>query len=312
MARKLRVQFPGAIYHVLNRGDRKEPIVRDDPDRERFLATLAEACEKAAWQVHAFCLMANHFHLVLETPQGNLVAGMKWLLGTYTNRFNHRHQLVGHLFSGRYKALIVQGGGEGYLKTVCDYVHLNPVRARLLPATAALREYPWSSYPDYLRPPHQRRPWLRVDRLFGEYRVPKDSAAGRRVFAAAVEARRHQEREDTFQPVRRGWCLGDDQFRQELLAQVGRQLGAQHFGPERLASQEARAEQLVQDELQRLHWTEDTLAHRKKGDLAKVRVAQRLRRETLVTLAWIARRLHMGSVGHLTNRLYLLRTEKLK
>ena len=80
MARKLRIQYPGAIYHVMNRGDRREPIFKDDRDRIRFVETLAEACGKTAWQVHAYCLMANHFHLVVETPQGNLVPGMKWFL----------------------------------------------------------------------------------------------------------------------------------------------------------------------------------------------------------------------------------------
>ena len=107
MPRPLRIEYPGAIYHVMNRGDRREPIFKDDLDRQRFLATLGQACDKTGWQVHAYCLMPNHFHLVLETPQANLVAGMKWFLGTYTSRFNRRHKLVGHLFSGRYKSLIV-------------------------------------------------------------------------------------------------------------------------------------------------------------------------------------------------------------
>src|SRR5438270_8101679 len=97
-----------------------------------FLKTLGETCEKTGWRVHAYCLMLNHFHLVVQTPQPNLVAGMKWFLGTYTTRFNRRHGLFGHLFSGRYKALVVDGSGNGYLRSLCDYVHLNPVRARLL------------------------------------------------------------------------------------------------------------------------------------------------------------------------------------
>ena len=113
MGRKLRVQYPGAIYHVMNRGDRREPIFKDDADRERFLQTLGEACAKTDWQVHALCLMPNHFHLVVETPRANLVAGMKWFLGTYTSRFNRRHKLFGHLFSGRYKSLVVDGHPAG-------------------------------------------------------------------------------------------------------------------------------------------------------------------------------------------------------
>ena len=99
--------------------------------------------------------MRNHFHLVVETPLPNLVAGMNWFMGTYTSRFNRRHKLFGHLFSGRYKSLVV-GGQGGYLRTVCDYVHLNPVRARVLGPEAPLRSYRWSSYPQYLQVPSQR------------------------------------------------------------------------------------------------------------------------------------------------------------
>src|SRR5256886_12699044 len=193
MPRKLRIEYEGAIYHVMNRGDRQEPIFKDDTDRQRFLEALAECCAKTDWQVHALCLMPNHFHLVVETPKSNLVAGMKWLLGTYTGRFNQRHKLVGHLFSGRYKALIVDGSGNGYLRTVCDYVHLNPVRAKLLKLEQPLREYRWSSYGEYLKSPTRRPEWLKVGRLFGEMGIPQDSAAGRRQFEQMMEQRRELE-----------------------------------------------------------------------------------------------------------------------
>ena len=119
MPRQLRIEYPGAIYHVMNRGDRREAIFHDDVDRKRFVTTLSEVCIKTDWQVHAYCLMNNHFHLVVETPEANLVAGMRWFLSTYTARFNRRHKQFGHLFSGRYKSLIVDGSGNGYLRTVC-------------------------------------------------------------------------------------------------------------------------------------------------------------------------------------------------
>src|SRR5271170_1019921 len=193
MARKLRVEYRGAVYHVMNRGDRRESIFLDEEDRRRFLVTLGEACAKTGWQVHALCLMSNHFHLVVETPQANLVAGMKWFLGTYTGRFNRRHKVFGHLFSGRYKALVVDGSGNGYLKTVCDYVHLNPARARLLRPEQSLERFAWSSYPHYIQPPSGRPPWMRVDRLLGGMAIVADSAAGRREFARRMEAGRRQE-----------------------------------------------------------------------------------------------------------------------
>src|SRR5712671_7492056 len=164
MPRQLRIEYSGAIYHLINRGDRREDIFKDDYDRDRFLSTLGEACKKTGWQVHAYCLMRNHFHLVIETPLINLVAGMKWFLGTYTSRFNRKHKLFGHLFSGRYKSLIVDASGNGYLKTVCDYVHLNPTRAKLLSAEQPMSDYRWSSWPEYLKCPGQRPDWLRVDR----------------------------------------------------------------------------------------------------------------------------------------------------
>src|SRR5437773_1519990 len=230
MARKLRLQYTGAIYHIMNRGDRREPIFRDDKDRELFLQTAAEACLKADWQVHAWCLMSNHFHLVVETPKPNLVEGMKWFLGTYTSRFNRRHKLFGHLFSGRYKALIVDSSGNGYLKSVCDYVHLNPARAKLLRSEQALREYRWSSWPEYLLRPGQRWPWLRVNRLLGEYRIPKDSAAGRRELENAVEERRAGELRTDYKKLRRGWCLGAELFRKEVLGQMKQQMRSEERG----------------------------------------------------------------------------------
>src|SRR5437588_4637157 len=251
MARKLRVQYPGAIYHVMNRGDRREPIFRTDQDRELFLTTLGQACIKTDWQVHAWCLMDNHFHLVVETPTANLVEGMKWFLGTYTARFNRRHKLFGHLFSGRYKALLVEGNGNGYLKSVCDYVHLNPARAEVLGAKQKLSDYPWCSYGEYLNGTGQRSRWLRVDRLLGEWGIPKDSAAGREHFELLMETRRASEDVAELRKIRRGWCYGSEAFRAELLEQMEKSFGPHHDGPERHESAQAKAERLFNEELER-------------------------------------------------------------
>jgi REP element-mobilizing transposase RayT len=304
MARKLRMEYEGAIYHVMNRGDRREAIFKDDRDRELFLETLGQACLKTDWQVHAWCLMNNHFHLVVETSKANLVSGMKWFLGTYTGRFNRRHKLFGHLFSGRYKALIVDGSGTGYLRTVCDYVHLNPVRAKLLSREQQLTGYRWSSYGEYLKRPVRRVSWLRVGRLFGEMGIPKDSAAGRKEFERRMELRRWEDQPEQWKRVRRGWCLGGNAFRKKLLAQIAEKVGTSHYGEELRESAEEKAQRIVTEELKRVKWAEADLERNRKGDPRKVKVARRLRGETTMTLKWIADRLKMGTWTHVANRLY--------
>jgi len=305
MARKLRVEYPGAIYHVMSRGDRRELIFKDDQDRRCFMDTLGEACEKTGWQIHAWCLMPNHFHLVVETPQGNLVAGMKWLLGTYTSRFNRRHKLFGHLFSGRYKSLIVDGSGSGYLKSVCDYVHLNPARAKMLPPERHLGTFPWCSMRFYLQPRRKRPAWLRVDRLLGEHGIPGDSKEGRREFGKRMELRRMAgDDPKQLKALKRGWCLGTEEFRKELLAQMTERIGENHYGEERAQSEAEKADRIVQEGLRRLKWTEEDLDSRPKGDAEKVKLAVQLRSETTATIKWIAQRLRMGTPTHLSHLLY--------
>jgi len=120
MPRSIRLEYPGAFYHVMARGNRRESIYRDEEDRRFFLKTLGEACGMTGWRVHAWVLLRNHYHLLIETPEPNLVAGMQWLQNTYTRRFNVRHRLWGRLFGDRYKAVLVQGAGY-YYETLLDY-----------------------------------------------------------------------------------------------------------------------------------------------------------------------------------------------
>jgi len=291
------VEYEGAIYHVMNRGDRREAIFLGDDDRALFVGTLGEACRKTGWQIHALCLMGNHFHLVVETPRANLIAAMRWFLGTYTARFNRRHKLFGHVFSGRYKSLVVEGSGSGYLKAVCDYVHLNPVRAKLLSPEQPLKAYRWSSWPEYLKAPGKRGDWLRVDRLLGEWGVKADTAVGRRRLEDGMEVRKELEwsRENSdWKRLRRGWCWGSKSFREEMLELIGERLGSQHHGAELRESDEQKAERLVGEILREARWTESDLHRRRKGDLKKAQIAARLRLQTTVSWSWIARRLAMG------------------
>lgn len=141
MSRPLRLEFPHALYHVTARGDRQEAIFEDDTDRHLFLEILGDAVADFNWLLHAYCLMTNHYHLLLETPDGNLSVGMRQLNGVYTQRSNRKHGRVGHVFQGRYKAILVDR--EPYLLAVARYVVLNPVRAGMV---RRAQDWPWSSY----------------------------------------------------------------------------------------------------------------------------------------------------------------------
>ena len=141
MARPLRIEYPGAVYHVTSRGNEKKPVFKDDTDRENFLNTLQHVKKRYNWICHAYCLMTNHYHLLIETPDANLSIGMRQLNGVYTQLFNKWHGRTGHLFQGRYKAILIQK--DSHLLEVCRYVVLNPIRAKMIERP---EDWKWSSY----------------------------------------------------------------------------------------------------------------------------------------------------------------------
>jgi REP element-mobilizing transposase RayT len=141
MARPLRLEFPGALYHITARGNAQQAIFVDDTDRQQFLQLLGREIRQQQWRCYVYCLMGNHYHLVIETPEPNLSRGLKRLHGTYTQWFNRRHHRVGHVLQGRFKSLLVEK--DSYLQELCRYVVLNPVRAGMVRAVHA---WPWSSY----------------------------------------------------------------------------------------------------------------------------------------------------------------------
>lgn len=141
MTRPIRIEYPGALYHVTSRGNARQKIFLDDKDRLEFLKVLHEVITRSRWLVHAYCLMGNHYHLLIETPQADLSRGMRQLNGIYTQRSNKLHDRVGHIFQGRYKAYLVEK--ESYFLELCRYIVLNPVRARLIQHP---EDWRWSSY----------------------------------------------------------------------------------------------------------------------------------------------------------------------
>ncbi|MDQ2867372.1 MAG: transposase [Verrucomicrobiota bacterium] len=304
------MEFEGAMYHLLSRGDRRENIFWDDKDRESFLALLGRCCGRTGWQVHAYCLMSNHFHLVIETPRANLVAGMKWFLGAYTMRFNRRHRLNGHLFGGRYKSILIDDSTPEYLRAACDYVHLNPARARMVPAEEALKTYEWSSYPSYLQAERGRPGWLRCDRLLGEHGLSGGSRRVRREFAARTEAQRRLGDEVSNQPLRRGWFHGAEDYLERLVERLGQipkpKRGRYRGSP---ATDLEVAERIVREGLREFGLQERGLAKLRKSDRRKVAIAHRVREQTAMELRWIGERLAMGGASNVSNVLRQLYSE---
>jgi len=305
MSRQIRIEYEGAIYHVLNRGDRREKIFLDDKDRQTFLKTLGEVCLRAGWRVHAYCLMGNHFHLVIETPQPTLVLGMKWFLGTYTQRFNARHRMWGHLFSGRYKSLIVDGAENFYFRTVCDYVHLNPARARMLESEQALAEYPWSSFPLYLLSPTRRPVWLETGRLLGELGLEEDTVRSRKAFSRLLEQRRDLgEDEKMVGMIRRGWHFGPPDFVDRITDRFSRQAKPESFrAAEHSEIMEVKSRRIIGEFLAVHGWDCDRLKSERKGHPLKIRLAAELRTNTTQSVEWIASELCADARGTLSNAL---------
>ncbi len=178
MTRPLRLEFPGALYHVTARGNAQAAIFLDDEDREIFLDVLANCIVRFGWLCHAYCLMSNHYHLLIETPAANLSAGMRQLNGVYTQRFNRRHARGGHVFQGRFKAILVER--DSYLLELCRYIVLNPVRAKMVKDIA---QYAWSSFPATLGAAPKPQ-WLETDWVLSQF--GKSRAVARRKYAEFV------------------------------------------------------------------------------------------------------------------------------
>ena len=314
MARKPRIEYEGAAYHVMSRGNAGADIFLDDCDRRVFLDTLGETCGRTGWEIHAFVLMGNHYHLLISTPGGNLVAGMKWLQGTYTQRFNSRHRRRGHLFQGRYRAQnIDEAAGGDYFRTVADYIHLNPARAGLL-GEAGRRVpvigYPWSSLPYYSRRANARPSWLKVETVLGEHAL-RDVPSGRRSYVVLLERRIESktvpetpegEREDS---VRSGWLLGDDGFAQRMKDQLEEMLDSRKAGSlDGMAVREVDeqgAEALVERCMEVLSLKEEDFAGTRKRDARKVAICGVVKSRTSVGNDWIRQRLGMGHASNVSN-----------
>ncbi len=308
MARAPRIEYAGAIYHVMNRGDRLEPIYEDDVDRMIFMKTLAETCESSGWHVHSFVLMKNHYHLLIETVRPTLVKGMQYLNSTYTRRYNVRHKTFGHLFQGRYKALLVDVEAKGYFLTVSDYIHLNPVRSKKEREIKGLLKDPWSSA-GWLAGSRKGKPdWLKWNRVYEELGMRNWKSRSRREYRNYLEGRIADVNEDdqALKKIRRGWCLGSESFVEKMKEMLEEMSEAPHerdswTGAAVEAMEEDRAEGLLGKALKELQYQEMKL----KG-LERALLARWIRSRTKVGVKWLAQRLGARTAGGLSCGIWLV------
>lgn len=310
MPRAPRIQFAGAFYHVMNRGNHAEAIFRDEVDRRTLLAVLAEACRGAGWCVHSFVFMRNHYHLLIETSRPTLVKGMQWINSTYTRRYNLRHRTWGHLFQGRYKALLVDPEAAGYFLTVSDYIHLNPARARLAETPQQLLRDPWSSA-GWLSGVRRDRPdWLRWERVYGELGLKNWRGASRHEYREHLVQRMLalRPKEPEWARIRQGWCLGSEgfvaQMKERLLELADKPRDSETWNDSATEEmEEARAERLLAEGLRR--WKVARLELLQADD--RFLLAVWVRQECRVSVLWLAHRLGLKTRGGMSSSLHRLR-----
>ncbi|MEO6848024.1 MAG: transposase [Chthoniobacterales bacterium] len=337
MPRQQRIEYKGATYHVMSRGERRQRIYEDEEDRRIWIRTLGESCERTGWRVYAWVQMDNHYHLVLKTPEANLVRGMQWLQTTFTVRMNVRHRQSGHLFGGRYKAVLVESGESssgqeenshpfGYLGTVLDYVHLNPARAGVLgrdkKKRKTLMDYRWSSLVEgYIQPPSKRPAWFEAEMGMGLFGL-KDTAHGRREFLERLEERVKEEGKAAGEEMpegqslqstlQRGWYFGSQIFREKMLALVDQ--GGK--GIRKHENHEAaklshdyhvhKAEDIIARYLKKSRMSLKDLLKLPPNNIKKAKLATCVHEQTTVSLQWLSQHLQMKSasnVSHIIRRL---------
>lgn len=294
MARKLRIQYEGAIYHVINRGNYRRDVFETVGAAQAFEAALIEACEIHGWILHAHVVMRNHYHLAVETPRANLVEGMHWLQSTFATRFNRLRQESGHLFQGRYQALLIEDSAA--LARVVDYIHLNPVRADVI-EVGQLGGFRWSSLSRFVRGP--RPEVLRADDWISQ-RGLDDSTAGMRAYLeyltdlASDEAEQDRQGWEKFS---KGWAIGTEGWRRAIAKDHAHLALSPGIGAEELKSfKEAHWAQVLESELDRSEKSRANVNEDSGNAPWKLALARRLRNEG-ASYAWITAELKMGKTS---------------
>lgn len=285
---------------MISRGNYRKDVF-EGRAAEAFEKTLFEACEKCGWRLHAYVIMSNHYHLALETPEGNLVEGMRWLQGVFGNRFNAYRGEHGHVFQSRYKSLVVEEGRP--LLGLVNYIHLNPVRAGLV-KVSELSSYAWSSYPKFFE---RKCPPGLVRGEFLNALGFADSRAGIKQYEKHLiwsEEGEPGKRDEMAKRYCRGWAIAGAEYRKELKTMYEELEGAgEATGIEFAEVKEVKWERILNEELKRETKTLAKAKAEPKASTWKIRIARVLRKKTTATNSWITQRLDMGHPSRVTNLL---------
>jgi putative transposase len=303
MARKLRIQYPGAMYHVINRGNYRRDLFVNPDEAKAFLETVKEVKGRMGWRVHAYALMRNHYHLAIETPEPNLAEGMHWLQGTWANRFNRFRRENGQLFQGRYRSILIQNIET--MAKVVDYIHLNPVRAKIVPAEQ-VKAYRWTSLAGIVK----GGGWVDGEGWRGGARFGADDGDRKAYETYLVEVGRDEKEWGKLGlcGLSKGWAIGTSGWRRALAKEHGQ--AALNPGLELREVRELREgawEEAVQRELHRLEKSDAHLVTKPRLQPWKVEVAAAARKSSGASVVWLAERLSLGKPASV--RSYLCRYE---
>ena len=309
MARRLRIEYPGALHHVINRGNYRRGLFESVGAAEAFLVTLFEAADKFGWRVHAYVLMPNHFHLAVETPEPNLGEGMHWLQSSMATRFNRLRGESGHLFQGRYQALLIENVAA--LTRVVNYIHLNPVRAKIVPAEQ-VAGFRWSSLAALLKGPRPKslkpQDWLRA---LGDW---PDDAPGHRAYTDYLKALAQDEaawQREGLVGLAQGWAIGTLAWRRALAKEhAARALTAGLPRAERIELRQASWHASLSANLAKRGKTVSDLTTKPKKQSWKIEMTDEIRQQTGASIAWLAEHLQLGAANSLRGYLHQAKRAK--
>ena len=304
MARRLRIQFPGACYHVINRGNLQHDVFATVGAKRSFLRTLDEAAQQSGWRLHAFVVMRNHYHLAVETPQPNLVDGMHWLQSTFAGRLLRFHGQHGHVFQGRYRSLLIED--DALLARVCDYVHLNPVRAGAV-TRAKLQEFEFSSLWRWLN--NQATAWMAPTLVLRGAGLEAVKNPWPRYLEHLREIAARGGDDDRMMRGRlsSGWAIGTLGWRRALAREHSHLALEPEMSAMEIAEvKQARWQAALSAEMRAMGRTADEVLRTPKGAAWKVDLARKLRASVAPPFAWLASSLNMGKPSSV--RVYLCQT----